>query len=401
MDSEDSDLDQAREGKIEKQRREILFAKIVKDRECIRKERTSAASDSRGMEDPSKRNVKSVVESPGVPLGVDDSLAKKKGQTTEYAVESLEKKARTIFIVGGSRAKRLALYGRKHMPNPSTLSNPRAYKIAEITRIGMSPTRNEGKNWLAIMEAVGIRKNDIVLIDPFSTAAWVDAVQEDNQKLLEPHMIAPVVPPLEENQALQDAIIGIKFMTGAILKDKISVVLPPNPRFLSKLCCSKHMPEWDVLIKPPTLMESLAKLEVEMEAAMSSEVNITYINLRDLASACAGRNALLTAAWARMLNQSNLFLTNEAARHVFALAVKRGTDSIQLHALAMETGRRQRIMAKMVTGLPPLVKSEIRKAREKAKEMNKQSRTGLSDKRSQREDNGESNPKEGPSSQRD
>lgn len=229
------------------------------------------------------------------------------------------------------------------------------------------------------MEAVGIRKNDIVLIDPFSTAAWVDAVREDNQKLLEPHMIAPVVLPLEENQALQDAIIGIKFMTGAILKDKISVVLPPNPRFLSKLCCSKHMPEWDVLIKPPTLMESLAKLEVEMEAAMSSEVNITYINLRDLASACAGRNAWLTAAWARMLNQSNLFLTNEAARHVFALAVKQGTDSIQLHALAMETGRRQRIMAKMVTGLPPLVKSEIRKAREKAKEMNKQLRTGLSD----------------------
>lgn len=153
----------------------------------------------------------------------------------------LTAKWRTIYVIGGSRVKRLAAHARSKLPDPRLSNDLTAYDVAEVGEQVGCPTRNDGRTWLAILETAGLNKEDIVLMDVFNNAAWEDVGSKKGKQLPTPHMLAPIVPSIANNKRLQDAIKTTRTVIDALPYGISVILLPPHARYLSGPCCLNHM----------------------------------------------------------------------------------------------------------------------------------------------------------------
>ena len=251
-------------------------------------------------------------------------------QTTE--LDPLEKRARTLFIIGGSRARRMASHARKLCPSPIFSTSKMAYTIAEIGEIGMKPNLTTANTWLEILRAAELREGDIVMVDPFSTVAWMDG-NSCTPPLEEPHLRRAITPPISQNGPLEEAISAVLHFLENVGANVIVVILAPNPRYLVEPCCRDHMPEWTELTKPQIFMDSLLKLDEEIRTTLSKEINCSYINLKLAAARMMGAKTPPVTAWAAMTTKTNLFLTNPASKILLNMVVEAGANKPRLEAI--------------------------------------------------------------------
>lgn len=112
----------------------------------------------------------------------------------------LGNKWRTIYVIGDSRAKRMAAHARSKLPDPRLSDNMMAYYLVEVGEAVGNPNKNDGHTRLAILEAAGMNREDIVLLDIFNNASWEDEGSKKVKMLLDPHMLAPIVPSIADSK---------------------------------------------------------------------------------------------------------------------------------------------------------------------------------------------------------
>lgn len=121
---------------------------------------------------------------------------------------------------------------------------------------------------MAILEAEKLREGDVIVLDPFSSVAWVEGDLTLKEPLVEPHMGEPTTPSLMENPVLLEAVRAVRLFCSKIMANVVVIVMAPNPQFMMAPCCQDHMPNWTELATPQILIEGLIKVDREIEEAL-------------------------------------------------------------------------------------------------------------------------------------
>ena len=283
----------------------------------------------------------------------DEGTAETPGPSTDRfetkTTIDYQTKVKTIFIIGGARARRIAAHSRTKLPDPRNTDDWRAFDVAEVGENVSYPTREDARTWVKILEAANIMDGDIVLLDIFTQATWEDIGVPKGTTLPEPHMIAPVIPTLADNKRMQEAVKSARVLVDSLLVNAAIIMLPPHARFVSSPCCMDHMPQWDYRKSPMVLMETLSSIDKELQEAFKYDFTSCYITLREIAKELEP-NDDLHRAWSQITSRSSIYLSNRAMRVVVDMAIRKATD-VDRNVLAIkEIRKRVENMTEMVRG---------------------------------------------------
>lgn len=84
-----------------------------------------------------------------------------------------------------------------------------SYEVAEKGRILLVTNKDTSKDWLAVLKAATLKNGDIIVVDPFCSAAWQDAHVDLGENLVELRLNTHYMPVIEE---MQDALMA--YQTG-------------------------------------------------------------------------------------------------------------------------------------------------------------------------------------------
>lgn len=249
---------------------------------------------------PGPSNVTTRIQSP-------TTTTKRDQITRPDSYKESETKEPTIYIIGGSRSKRLAAHARQRLLDPRTSYSVRAYNVAEVGNPVVNPVKETGMTWLAIMRACGVKEGDIIVIDALNISTWFDA-GNPKPPLPEPHMLVPSTPPMSKNRKLQDAVRAIRAECGALMVNVMVVILPPHARFMGGPCSKDHMANWSSTMSPKIIMEALINVDRELTEVFESHSNAIYLSIKEISTAVEGRSIPVHQAWAQMTGKSNVYL---------------------------------------------------------------------------------------------
>ena len=179
-------------------------------------------------------------------------------------------KVKRFFVLGGKRAHRLAEIAGNRLVPGDKVDTPRSFLVKRFCKEGAVPDDGLVVQWLRWLQDNGVKEGDIIVLDPFCAATYV----EGGVGLASPHMEDPQIPPPEENTCITGSIKNVGFLARKLMIRVVMIVLAPHPHYVMGPCCDLHMPYWHKDVDPIINLDKVQVVDRFIKIEISKYLNV-------------------------------------------------------------------------------------------------------------------------------